>query len=138
MIEFSRRVDVEKLVKQQNGDVDIAATEEECQRLQNRFKFLKIKNLSLKGIIKARDDAKSFRFKGVLKSEIEQECMETQKPVEELIEEKIEILIAYKIEDETNYSIDIEEIQDGFIDLGEIASQYLSLSASPYPLCKTF
>ncbi|MBP9753255.1 MAG: hypothetical protein KBD31_05585 [Proteobacteria bacterium] len=138
MIEFSRRIEIEKVVKTLDGVVDIFASDEECEKLKNRFGFLKITSLSLKGVIKEREYGKTFRFKGVLTAEIIQKCMETEKPVEESIEEKIEILLTYKMKDDVDYLEDIEEIDSGFVDFGEISSQYLSLSASPYPLCKTF
>jgi hypothetical protein len=140
MVEFSRSIDVEKLVKTKKGEVDISANPSECEALEKRFGFLKVTNLSLQGTIVHRTGTPTFRFKGVLKALITQSCVQTEKPVDEIIEEPIEILLSRHVNDDNEDEIleDIEQMEGGFVDFGEVAAQYLSLSADPYPLCKEF
>ena len=142
MVEFSRSIEIEKIVKTKMGEVDISADDSECQKLENRFGFLKIEDLSLKGVIVHLSGTSTYRFKGVLRAKLTQACVQTEKPVDEMIEEPIEILLARHIADHTEndeeFLEDVEKIEAGFVDFGEVVAQYLSLAADSYPLCKEF
>jgi hypothetical protein len=138
MIEFSRKIDIEKQLRAQNGDVFIEATEDERKALQERFGFLDILNLSLRGRI-SQKQGRGYLFKGAVQASFIQACTETEKPLSEEIDEPIEVFLVYKLnENEDDYTHDEEKIENGCVDFGEIASQYLSLSSTSYPLCKAF
>lgn len=138
MVEFSRKIDIGKILRSQCGRVDIEATEGERGALSERFGFIDIRRLTLEGNVSEKR-GRGYLFKGVLSASISQACVQTQKPVLEDIEESVEVFLVYKLsEDEGDYSFDEELIEAGCVDFGEVAAQYLSLFCDPYPLCKEF
>lgn len=129
-IEFSRVIDVPKIVKTQNGQIAIEASAEECSKLSDRFGFEKIESLSLKGEITPQQGSDMFDFKATLESKVGV-IDNTGKNVFETICEDIHVILAPdndKLEQRMDdIDIDIEPMDFGKVDFGELAAQYMFL-----------
>ncbi len=138
--EFSRPLVVDR-VPALGVEESIEATPEERAQLARRLDLPAILEL------KARFDAKPWRrgglsLKGVVEAEIEQICVVTLEPFRSRIEEEVEryylgetsgghhpVVLSLESlgEDEP------EIVEDGAVDLGEVAAETLGLALDPYP-----
>ncbi len=119
----------------------VAATAEECKALAKRFKILDVKNLSAEFTIRQDQEEGCFKVTGYLKAHVTQACVITLSPVDEYIEEQVNIKIRVSPQEDDDLegfydddsNDDIENIKDTKIDIGELIAQYLALSLDPYP-----
>lgn len=131
----------------------IVATEEERQNLARRLDLISIEELKAE-ITLHRQNKLVVHVTGNLEARITQACIKTLQPVPQHIEDSFE---AWYADQQQALSFakakaerqerkggegerpmleeheDPEPIIDGVIDLGELATQYLSLSIDPYP-----
>lgn len=124
----------------------VEASAGECAALARRFGYLDIDYLNAAFTL-TRWRRKGVRAVGTLKARVTQSCTVTLEPVEETIETEVDALFwPAAFEDELSddgrsgevfSELDedqIPEIYEGDeIDLGELAAEWLAISASPYP-----
>jgi hypothetical protein len=127
--EFSQIIDVPHCLKSQKGHVRIEAKKEECAKLAERFGYDEISYLSLEGDITPKEGTDMYSFKGVLKSSVTLHLEDLQHT--EKVVETIEVIFApnnSKLEERMEeIDFDIEPMEFGKVDLGELAAQYLFL-----------
>ena len=119
----------------------IVARASECEALAKRFGLIAINRLEAFVNV---DHAQSrmLHVTGNVQADVVQACVVTLEPVPAYVKEKIDILFAppglLKREGEgpipnVGDSDLPETIENGMIDLGELAAQYLALGLDPYP-----
>lgn len=127
--EFSQIIDVPNCLKSKKGLVRIEAKQEECAKLAERFGYDNISYLSLEGDITPLDSTDMYNFKGTLKSSVTLHLEHLQHT--EVVEEDIEVIFAPNnsmLEERMEeIDFDIEPMEFGKVDLGELAAQYLFL-----------
>lgn len=131
--EFERRINIEELVSTKQGKVDITATQEECDALAERFEYELIENVRFFGTVTKNENDTTYTFNGKLNATVRP--FDDDDTIAEKIEldEEIEILLSDTIdEDDEELEGDIELIEDGFVDFGEIAAQYICILSDPF------
>lgn len=127
--EFSQIIDIPSCLKSQNGHIRIEAKKEECAKLAERFGYDEILYLCLEGDITPKESTDMYSFKGELKSSVTLH-LENLKHTENVVEE-IEVIFAPNnsmLEERMEeIDFDIEPMDFGKVDLGELAAQYLFL-----------
>jgi uncharacterized metal-binding protein YceD (DUF177 family) len=130
--EFSRPLDVARVPKLGSHENLVASTAE-CTALARRLNVPVIHSLKAKLHVKPWRGG-GLHVKGTLVAELDRESvvsLEAFLTTEELVVERF-YLAAPKGEDlETDE--DIDPIQDGLIDLGELVAETLALDMDPYP-----
>jgi hypothetical protein len=138
--EFSRVVSFDQITA--NGfKYHVEAKPEECQRLAKRFSLVAIHQLKGDFVLSPDEEPGWFRIEGEIQSDVVQSCVSTLKDVPAQVQASIQILLKPSREEnkEQEFMIDLEEEVDieyytvENVDLGEIASQYLSLNLDPFP-----
>lgn len=144
--EFSRILDV-KAVGNAVKEYKLIAKPEERKALTKRFGILKIDLFEVVYSVEQIPN-KSFKISGQLKAKVEQECVATNKPVKEKVGEEFHVVLrpkhpGPKVKEDLDLSAlsteEEEEIEipaSGKIDMGEVFTQYFSLSLNPYPRYK--
>lgn len=140
-IEFSRKIAVEGITVDRVRTEEIAATPEECAELATRFDIRGLSNFKAKINIRRVVGGKTIKIDGNVSADVVQACVVSLQDVpahvegtfetffsEEPVEHETEMEFAYD-DDETAP----EMIENGYIDLGELSSQYLALELDPYP-----
>lgn len=129
-IEFSRIVTIADVVAK--GSFDISATKEELEALNERMGFESIDQLEFKGSIEVVPNSPDYLLKGTFTSIVHVEYENNEKEQLDLSEE-IEVLLLNELpEDDQDLDCDFELIENGTVDIGELASQYLSLIVDPW------
>jgi uncharacterized metal-binding protein YceD (DUF177 family) len=140
-LEFSRIVDVEQVVKN-NKPVSFTANPSECEALKIRLEILDVLSVSVTYQLSESQQPKTFDLKGHLKADVVQSCISTLKPVPEHIDDHFVVILRNEKRpavDEFDMDAEIDDIdyiEEGQIDLGEIAAQYLVINLDPYPRSK--
>lgn len=134
-------------------DVKISPSPEEAEALCHRLNLLKLEGLKAQMTLERVSGGMVVHIKGHLTGHITQACVVSLEPVESDVDEEFEgwfanpdqAVILSKArrerqskngEGETpilDEKDDPEPIVNGHIDLGELATQYLSLAINPYP-----
>lgn len=139
IIEFSRTIDIAKLGENPEK-FHWKATLEECSAVQKRLQLRGLKNFTVDYVIERTHDRRIFKVSGTVQAHVVQECVATLQDAPADIKDQFTVYLRpYKphamepeeiaLEDE-----DVIEYQPADkIDLGEIATQYLSLALDPYP-----
>ena len=143
--EFSRIFNLD-LIKKNGTEIEYEASEEECQKLAERFSIPKVVSLKAKCKLKklAQKDFGDYSLFVDMNAEIIQQCVITLEDVGESIDEKFSIIFkrdssseaGRNQEKEIDFDADEEDIvfiQDNEVDIGEYIAEYLSLSMNPYP-----
>lgn len=143
-LEFSRPVDATRL----DVPYKIEASESERKAIAKRLGLSSLASLTGEFVLKAHkiDSIKAVRVQGHVHAELEQECVVTLEPVPATIKESIDALFSDSLPDskdedwggllgsEDGEGPDAAElIENGQIDIGELAVQYLSLALDPFP-----
>ncbi len=137
-VEFSRIINVQRVLKK-NKPLDFVATLDERTSLAERLLIESITSFSVDYVLQSTHDPKLFYLKGHLKAQVVQKCIVTEAPVNEKIDDQFDVVLRdEKRPDEDSFDIeepidDVDYIENGEIDLGEIATQYLILNLNPYP-----
>lgn len=129
-IEFSRVVTVVDVVTK--GSFDISATKEELEALNERMGFEGIDELTFKGSISEVPNSSDFLLKGTVSSIVHVEYENGEKEQLDLSEDLEVLLLNEMPEDDEEFDSDFEIIENGTVDIGELASQYLSLIVDPW------
>ncbi len=139
--EFSRIVAVER-INNISAEYNIEANEKEREELSSRFGLVSMKRLKAHFTISRAEERSGYLIKGKVLSEIVQSCSVTLVDVPATLEVTVEVIACKQraIESGTDvHLLDLEEDdiecidEHGCVDIGEIASQYLSLDIDPYP-----
>jgi uncharacterized metal-binding protein YceD (DUF177 family) len=136
--ELYRPVNLERIFHNRSKCV-ITASETEKVALAKRFNLISVDTLEASYDVKPSETKHGgFYVTGKLYANAVQRCVATLAPVREEINADISIHVVdqkYISEDplDPEQDEDFEYSDQGEIDLGEITSQYLSLSLNPYP-----
>lgn len=149
--EFSYKFSVEDLEKEPLT-IELEADEAQQKALAKRLTVTSVDSLTAR-ITLERTAGHVIAASGKLNADITQECVVTLEPIKSHIEDQFDAFYSEKTDavsfakakrdkivenqdpeapflDEKD---DPERIVDGVIDLGEVVTQYLSLSVDPYP-----
>lgn len=137
--ELSRPLRIEKISP--NGvEETIIASEKERQVLAERFDLVEIKNLTARLCVKPERAVLNFAVNGKLVADVVQSCVVTLEPLPAHVEQNIGVHFAspefFQSGGATERDVeedDMEPINDGIIDLGELVAQHLGLGLDPYP-----
>ncbi|HEX8662602.1 MAG TPA: DUF177 domain-containing protein [Beijerinckiaceae bacterium] len=133
---LSRPISVEHL-PEGGVEVVVEATPEERAALAQDFKLPAIH--ALEGRFRLTGTPRRVRVTGVVKARVEQVCVVTLEPFEDLIEEEVEVDFAGSragaspAEAEGPDYEPPDEIAGGHIDLGALTAEFLVLGLDPYP-----
>ncbi|CAK0768664.1 DUF177 domain-containing protein [Azospirillaceae bacterium] len=141
--EFSRPIHVESM-RGHDMTVEIVALPEECRALAERFDIVAIETLSITARIARAAGGRMFRVSGSLSATVVQTCVVTLESVTNAVSEEFSTVYAPPaLIPERGADIDLdpvgddeddpEPLEDGRIDVGELAAQYLSLALDMYP-----
>lgn len=139
--EFSRIVAVER-INNTSAEYNIEANQKEREDLAVRLGIVSVKSLKAHFVISRAEEMSGYLIKGKVFSEIVQSCVVTLVDVPATLEVTVEVIACKQraIENEAaTHLLDLEEEdiecidENGCVDIGEIASQYLSLDLDPYP-----
>lgn len=120
----------------------IAATEEQCKQLAERFDLVSVEALS--GAMSVWDEGadSGVHIKGTISAKLTQRCIASLKPVEEAFESDFDLMLvdpemADRMDDEGVYldpeAPDYDALEGDVVPLGEVLAQTLSISMNPYP-----
>jgi len=138
--ELSRPLKVERVPV---GGIEerIVATPVERAELAKRFKILEVSRFeALLNVDRA--EGQMLAVTGRISADVVQECVVTLEPVPERINESIDVLFAPPHLVNKDHDgplgdlVDVEppeSIENGSIDLGELAAQHLAMALNPYP-----
>jgi len=133
--EFSHPFDPAEVVAEQRA-ISAEAGETERQALARRFGIVAVRALAVQTTVK-RLAAEHYRLTGHIEAEAVQRCGVTGRPVNQTIAEDLDVELMPEAMAEAALAegrgADIEILQAGQADLGEIAAQYLALALDPYP-----
>lgn len=137
--EFSRPLPVDK-VTPHGVEQEVVAQSKERQKLAERFGLLEIKELKATLHAALIEGGRAISVSGMLQSKVVQRCVVTLEPLPATIEQAIEARFAVRPLPVTDSAIiadpdmdDIEAVENGVIDLGELAAQTLGVALDPYP-----
>ena len=135
--EFSHIVNVRDL-HQDGANYDISASETDCAKLAARFGLVTIGGLNAK-LRLARRAQGAVRLNGKITAQVTQTCVATLDTVREDIEVDIDIVFRPNFDDlalddpEIDNELDFEPLIGDTLDIGEIVSEEMALSLTPYP-----
>lgn len=138
-IEFSRTIDISK-IGETPEHIHWKATDVECTALQKRLILRGLKDFIVDYDMKRMHDRRVFQVIGTVQAHVVQECVVSLEDAPSDVKDTFTVYLKpYKPhstepEDISLEDEDVIEYQLGDkIDLGEIATQYLSLALDPYP-----
>lgn len=132
--EFSFIIKLDELHKNK-GQFTIQAKEEERLSLAKRLGLEGLKYFSCKFYIEETTN-RSFEYEvnGDANAILVQKCVNTFDLIEKELNFSFKVYLKYGEESaDEDYSEDVEYIQSNAVDIGEIASQYLSLEVDQFP-----
>lgn len=130
--EFSRLIAVEGITPDRVRKEAVEATEEECAALAERFDLRGLSGLKAQVEIRRVAGGEVIRIAGNLEAEVVQACVVSLRDVPAEVRGAFETFFTENPVDEEDDDAP-EMIQGGYIDLGEVVAQYLSLELDPYP-----
>ena len=120
-------------------DQNIKANERECAALAQRFDLVGISKLEAQLKIAPEGGGMNFTVSGNLEADLVQSCVVTLEPLPAHIKQSIKVhyapaeaMGAGAAERATDED-DMEVIENGIIDLGELVAQHFGLALDPYP-----
>ena len=136
--ELHRPLRTEK-ISPNGAEQTIVASERECAALAERFGLISIEKLEAKLRIVPERAGLNYAVRGDVSAEVTQRCVVTLEPLPAVVEQAVNVHFALPqffegapaerdLEED-----DIEPIEDGTIDLGELTAQHLGLGLDPYP-----
>jgi len=139
--EFSRVVRAETVRAGRETVQRVEANEEERRALAGRFGLIDLPRLV--AVVRLTRRGETIRVEGEIDADVVQACVATLAPVPARVEEGFVVRLTPEEEGEFTpgsvVDVDLGEeededvLTDGRIDIGELASQYLSLALDPYP-----
>lgn len=136
--ELSRPLRVEKISP--NGvEETIVASGQEREALSKRFDLIDVGSLEAKLHVMPKQGATDFEVTGHFRADVTQRCVVTLEPLPAHIEQAIKVhfappvVVASGATERALGEDDLEPIEDGIMDLGELVAQHLGLALDPYP-----
>lgn len=135
--EFSRPIAIEGIIPDKIRTEKIEASEDECAALATRFAIREISDFKAEIYIRRVAGGEVVKVEGKLSADVVQACVVSLQDVHEHVEASFETFftedknLAADEEDENDDAPEMAE--NGIIDLGEVAAQYLALELNPYP-----
>lgn len=134
--EFSRPVAVGRIPVRDMETV-IEASDDECRRLAKRLGIPALRNLSCRYRLAPGRDGEVLA-EGWLTAHVTQECVVSLEPFEDVLAESFTVRCIpserFREDDEIDpFSVDEVPYERDSIDLGELATEELSLALDPYP-----
>lgn len=127
-------------------DIEITATPEDLKAIAKRLEILELKGLTVEGKLQRVKGENRLDFTGRLLADVVQACVVSLAPVEEGINEPLELSFMEGVDPPVEAAADIELVfeqnaidepmRDGKANLGEVVIQQLSLALNPYPRAK--
>ncbi|MCK5575557.1 MAG: DUF177 domain-containing protein [Sphingomonadales bacterium] len=135
--EFTRWVDPEELARS-NNDFAFEATSDEMKAISVRLGLLSMERFQVSIKIAHGLENGTYTLTGSLEAKLAQPCVVSLKSVPDHVTDKFEVILAgegYDIPDDEDedWDDDIEIITPKGVDVGEIATQYLSMSLNKFP-----
>jgi uncharacterized metal-binding protein YceD (DUF177 family) len=130
--EFSRPISIEGITPDKVRKEAVEATEEECAALAERFDLRELSDLKAKLSIRRVAGGEVIRIDGAIEADVVQACVVSLRDVHSRVESKFETFFTEDSIDEDDEDAP-EMVSNGYIDLGEVVAQYLSLELDPYP-----
>ncbi|MEX2642076.1 MAG: DUF177 domain-containing protein [Acetobacterales bacterium] len=137
--EFSRRIAVASM-RGREMRREIEADRAEREAVARRLGIREVCALTAAFTVRELQAGRLYAARGVVNAEVVQSCVVTLAPVSQSVAVEVDSLFAagfgpgeggeLVIEAEED---DVEPLQDGAIDLGELATQYLALGLDPFP-----
>ena len=132
--EMSRIVECRALTPKPKN-MEWNATEEELKSIAERLGVLEVKDLHVKLSIEKKN---LIKVCGKFTAHVIQECVVSTEPVEETISDSFEDFFGehkrHAVPIDINMEAqDVETVENGRIDVGELVLQYLVLGLNPYP-----
>lgn len=118
-------------------EVTLEGTEEERSALAKDFKVPAIHEL--RGRFRLKGSERRVHVDGTVEAKVSQICVVTLEPFEADVEEEVEVDFARPrrgASEDTTLDAEhepIDEIVDGYIDLGALTAEFLALGLDPYP-----
>lgn len=137
--DFSKFVDLETLLAR---EVTVKPAKTDYAKLAARIDVPAVLdfNATFRGM---RESPGIIRLKGKLNARLQQECVRTLTPIETIVKDNFSIILLqadaaekYLTEQDEETLEDIEILSGDAVDLGEIATQYLSLAIDRFPVKK--
>lgn len=136
--ELSRPVRVEKISP--NGvEETIVASPREREALAKRFDLVEVKSLEAKLRVTPKHAGLDFAVTGNVAADVVQRCVASLEPLSTHIDQAIDTHFAASADaghgnaERDLDEEDMEPIEGGIIDLGELTAQHLGLGLNPYP-----
>jgi hypothetical protein len=139
--EFSRTILADKVGTDETVQT-IKAKPDECAKLAERLDLQSLKNFSAVIRLRRIRGGKMIRVSGTLEADVVQTCVVTLDPVPAHVADEFETIFAPahlipatapEVEIDAEAEDPPEPLIDNRIDLGELATQHLSLALDPYP-----
>ncbi len=138
--EFSYIVDVRQ-IPGAGLTLDLRADEAQRRALAGRFGIPSVKSLSAR-IVLSKINKDRVRVNGDFKAEVEQICVITLEPFDQQVRDHFSVVFSQEsdpslklneIDLNMDEDDDVEFLENGKIDVGELTSEYLSLALDPFP-----
>ena len=132
--EMSRIVELRELTTKPKK-IEWQATKEECDALAKRLKILSVDDLSAKIIVQKND---LIQVSGTFVAHVKQSCVVSGEPVVQTVEDTFEEFFCQASRHENPIDLDmdaqdVEVVENGRIDVGELVVEYLILGLDPFP-----
>ena len=134
--EFSRLLPVDRLGCQALSQT-VTAMPEECDRVAARLRIEAVSGLAGEFSLRCGVASGLYEATGTARATVTQLCVVSGEPFTTEVSTPVTVVfsdgpVSEELEEAEGWD-DIEQIDNGMIDLGELTVQYLSLSLDPYP-----
>jgi len=138
--EFSRTFEVLALTGKRT-EVELQASEAECEALARRFGVERISSLKARVVLTPFASGNKVAMKASFGAEVQQSCVVTLEPLTSRAEGEfmVEFVPGAFVDQAGNVDVNIDEedppepIVDGRIEVGELIAQHLGLEIDPFP-----
>lgn len=139
MSEMQRIIDIGALTDSGRA-VDFVASPEECAAVAKRLGLMAVRDLRVLGRLDPIRKGRATRFTARMTAGVIQSCVVSLDPVDAVIDEDLQIRLVTEEPQQSSAELDlepdeedIEVVNEGLVDVGDICVQYLALALDPYP-----
>ncbi|MGN1078560.1 MAG: YceD family protein [Alphaproteobacteria bacterium] len=138
--EFSYIVDVRQ-IPVSGLTLDLRADEAQRRALADRFDIPSIKALSAR-VVLTKINKDRVRVNGTFEADVEQICVVTLEPFVQQVQDHFSVIFSQEedpslklneIDLDMDEDNDVEILENGKIDVGELTAEFLSLALDPFP-----
>lgn len=136
--EISRVLEIEKIL-QDDIDLVIDATEEECRRIAGRLDLVGVERLSAHLSIASVPEGPVIHVNGRISARVVQRCVVSLERLENEIDEPLSVQFGPPAEAESDLEFNVDDddppepLTGDQIDFGELVVQHLAVALDPYP-----